>query len=69
MKPPETVLTVHSPGLEGNAFGDSPDQQVAVYLPAGYDEGSRRYPVVYLLHGIGDSYEIFPTVAGHLDRQ
>ena len=54
--PKVDVLTVHSPGLEGNAFGDSADQQVAVYLPPGYDKSSRRYPVIYLLHGIGDDY-------------
>lgn len=26
----------------------------AVYLPAGYDESERSYPVLYLLHGSGD---------------
>jgi enterochelin esterase-like enzyme len=26
----------------------------AVYLPAGYDESERSYPVLYLLHGAGD---------------
>src|SRR5688572_29714815 len=54
--PKVEILTVHSTGLEGNAFGDSADQQVAVYLPPGYDKSSRRYPVLYLLHGIGDDY-------------
>ncbi|MFQ6095993.1 MAG: alpha/beta hydrolase-fold protein, partial [Candidatus Bathyarchaeia archaeon] len=24
-----------------------------VYLPEGYDDGSKRYPVVYFLHGLG----------------
>ena len=28
-----------------------------VLLPAGYDSGVRRYPVLYLLHGIGDHYD------------
>lgn len=28
----------------------------AVILPRGYDGGSRRYPVLYLLHGLGGSY-------------
>lgn len=27
----------------------------AIYLPQGYDEGTRRYPVIYLLHGLGGS--------------
>ena len=28
-----------------------------VLLPAGYDSSVRRYPVLYLLHGIGDHYD------------
>jgi diacylglycerol O-acyltransferase / trehalose O-mycolyltransferase len=27
-----------------------------VLLPAGYDRDRRRYPVVYVLHGVGDDY-------------
>jgi enterochelin esterase-like enzyme len=29
------------------------DRQAVVYLPPGYDAGSDRYPVLYLLHGAG----------------
>lgn len=36
-----------SPGLGMNA------RRMTVYTPAGYDEGDRRYPVLYLLHGAG----------------
>src|SRR5688500_17402432 len=46
---------VHSPALEGNLLGDTADQPVAIYLPPGYADTSRRYPVLYLLHGIGGS--------------
>jgi S-formylglutathione hydrolase len=49
--------TVHSPSLEGNLLGDPADQPVAIYLPPGYEDGVRRYPVLYLLHGIGGSQE------------
>lgn len=28
--------------------------QYSIYLPAGYDESSRRYPVLFLLHGYTD---------------
>lgn len=28
--------------------------EYALYLPPGYDSDSRRYPVIYLLHGAGD---------------
>ena len=47
-------ITVHGASLEGNLDGDSPDRSVFVYLPPGYaDNPTRRYPVVYLLHGYG----------------
>jgi enterochelin esterase family protein len=43
---------VTSPALQGNALGDPAERPVAVYVPPGYDgEGSRRYPVLYCLHG------------------
>ena len=43
--------TVYSPSLEGNLLGDSPNRQVTIYLPPGYDVGDARYPVIYYLHG------------------
>lgn len=49
-----TVVTdsVFSPGLASNLVGDSPVRRVLVYLPPSYrNEPSRRYPVLYLLHG------------------
>lgn len=30
------------------------DRKYAVYLPSGYEESERSYPVLYLLHGAGD---------------
>jgi S-formylglutathione hydrolase len=42
---------VHSSALEGNLLGDSPERNVTIYLPPGYAATSKRYPVVYLLHG------------------
>jgi enterochelin esterase-like enzyme len=59
---PGTVehITVHGKSLEGNLEGDSPDRDVTVYLPAGYtSDQSRRYPVVYLLHGYGGRENTF----------
>lgn len=38
-----------------------------VYLPAGYPEPGRRYPVLYLLHGRGDTMSAWTRVAGDLD--
>ncbi|HNL38169.1 MAG TPA: alpha/beta hydrolase-fold protein, partial [Saprospiraceae bacterium] len=44
---------VHSTALMGNAFNDPIDRKVMVYTPPGYDpNGEKRYPVVYLLHGL-----------------
>ena len=44
-------IVVHGRSLEGN-LGDSPDRSVTVFLPPSYGrERSRRYPVVYGLHG------------------
>ncbi|WP_329002587.1 alpha/beta hydrolase-fold protein [Kribbella sp. NBC_00709] len=39
-----------------------------VYLPAGYDESTRRYPVVYLLHGRGDSMSAWTQMKSRLDE-
>lgn len=45
-------IKVHSKSLEGNLEGDAVDRDVLVFLPPGYtQETSRRYPVVYALHG------------------
>jgi S-formylglutathione hydrolase FrmB len=43
--------TVHSELLRDNPLGDPHDRPVYVYLPPGYDDGDRRYPVVYVLQG------------------
>ena len=51
---PVTVehIRVHGTALEGNLEGDAVDRDVFVFLPASYaNEKSRRYPVVYALHG------------------
>ncbi|MBI5836383.1 MAG: esterase [Candidatus Eisenbacteria bacterium] len=37
--------------LRGNPLGDPSVRTVPVYLPPGYDDGNRRYPVIYLLTG------------------
>ena len=44
--PARTVTVMcNSPSLDGKL-------PVAVYLPAGYEHGKTRYPVVYFLHGL-----------------
>jgi S-formylglutathione hydrolase FrmB len=51
---PVTVerVKIHGAALEGNLEGDAVDRDTIVFLPPSYaTEGSRRYPVVYALHG------------------
>ncbi|MDB5193959.1 MAG: esterase [Segetibacter sp.] len=48
-------IKVHGKGLEGNLSGDSADRSVSIYLPPSYRSNpTRRYPVVYFLHGYTD---------------
>jgi enterochelin esterase-like enzyme len=45
-------IKVHGAALEGNLEGEAVDRDVIVFLPPSYArEKSRRYPVVYALHG------------------
>jgi S-formylglutathione hydrolase FrmB len=65
-------IMVHGRSLEGNLEGDSPDRDVAVYLPPSYATATtRRYPVVYLLHGYGrtaDDWYPFIGLPAAMDR-
>jgi len=45
-------IRVHGEALDGNLSGDDSTRDVFVYLPPSYArDKSRRYPVVYFLHG------------------
>jgi enterochelin esterase-like enzyme len=45
-------IKVHSAALEGNLEGNSADRNVVVVLPPSYAKArSKRFPVVYFLHG------------------
>ena len=49
-----TCASTSSPATrcEGNRLGDPAQRPLAIYLPPQYDAlGSRRYPVLYVLHG------------------
>lgn len=47
---------VHGKSLEKTLTGESADRNVSIYLPPSYDTApNKRYPVVYLLHGITDT--------------
>src|SRR4029079_9522674 len=43
------------------------DVNYNVYLPAGYETTAKQYPVIYLLHGRGDSMSAWTQVKGRLD--
>jgi enterochelin esterase-like enzyme len=52
--------TVHGPSLERNRMGESADRDVIVYLPPSYASSpQRRYPVIYVLCGIGDANTVW----------
>jgi len=45
-------ITIHGDALEGNLEGDAVDRDAFVFLPPSYNQDrTRRYPVVYALHG------------------
>jgi len=45
-------IKIHGAALEGNLEGDAVDRDVIVFLPPSYAaDRTRRYPVVYALHG------------------
>jgi enterochelin esterase-like enzyme len=45
-------VTIHGRALEGNLEGNAVDRDAIVFLPPSYAQAkSRRYPVVYALHG------------------
>src|ERR1039457_231647 len=51
---PATVdrIKIHGAALDNNLEGDAVDRDVIVFLPPSYaTQKSRRYPVVYALHG------------------
>jgi len=51
-----TRIKVHGKSLDGNLSGEPADRDVSVYLPPSYQmQTTRRYPVVYLLHGYTNS--------------
>ena len=50
---------VHGASLEGNLQGNDATRDVWVYLPPGYAKGTKRYPVVYFLHGYAVTADVY----------
>ncbi|MEV0270661.1 alpha/beta hydrolase-fold protein [Hamadaea sp. NPDC050747] len=59
---PGTLVTGSAPSA---ALGE--DIHYTAYLPDGYASGTDRYPVLYLLHGRGDTMAAWTTVKSTLD--
>lgn len=38
------------------------ERRLSVYTPPGYEAGKQKYPVLYLLHGMGGDEEAWPTL-------
>lgn len=49
---------LYSPILK-NPGGENPTRRVSIYLPPGYDESNKRYPVIYFLHGFAMNDSLF----------
>src|SRR5215469_14634045 len=47
---------LRSPSFSRSKIGTSPVRKIAVYLPAGYDGSSDRYPVIYYFPDVSGSY-------------
>ncbi|HLZ07833.1 MAG TPA: alpha/beta hydrolase-fold protein, partial [Chloroflexota bacterium] len=48
------ITQITSQHLAHNVYGDSSTRDLVVYLPPGYEQTTRRYPTMYLLHGFND---------------
>ena len=58
--------TISTASMRSATLGE--DINYNVYLPAGYESSSQRYPVIYLLHGRGDSMSAWIQVKSRLDE-
>lgn len=56
--------TMHSPAMEGNVEGNSAERTVLVVTPPGYDANpTKRYSVVYFLHGYWATPQMYEDMA------
>ncbi|HEX8207113.1 MAG TPA: alpha/beta hydrolase family protein [Solirubrobacteraceae bacterium] len=77
MAPPASaseLVTIETPsahvdpsGVEFNGADHPRSLRANVLLPDGYD-GSRPFPVLYLLHGLGDSYATWASESGRVQE-
>lgn len=58
--------TITASSVRSATLGE--DINFNVYLPAGYADSTQRYPVLYLLHGRGDSMAAWTQMKSRLDE-
>src|ERR1041384_763069 len=65
---PGTIVTrfINSTYLK-NTGGENPNRRISVYLPPGYDQSKKHYPVIYYLHGFMNNDSITPGMKNVLD--
>ncbi|WP_276373896.1 alpha/beta hydrolase-fold protein [Chryseolinea sp. H1M3-3] len=51
-----------------NDGGENPNRNVSVYLPPGYENGNKRFPVIYYLHGFMGTDSISSSMKMILDK-
>jgi enterochelin esterase-like enzyme len=69
--PPPSAAAVEPGTITAASFRSATlreDLAYNVYLPAGYANSAKRYPVIYLLHGRGDSMAAWTQLKGRLDE-
>jgi hypothetical protein len=62
-----TSFTINAKSLQ-NTGGENPNRKVSVYLPPNYDKGSKRFPVIYYMHGFMGTDSISSQMKTILDR-
>ena len=62
-----TSFTINAKTLQ-NKGGEDPNRKVSVYLPPEYENSTKRFPVVYYLHGFMDTDSISNNMKMILDR-
>lgn len=65
---PSTVVTeyLNSKILQENLIGIDPKRSISVYLPQGYHDSKKQYPVIYYFHSLGWSNERMFAEGGNL---
>lgn len=56
-------VTYNSKAIAENLIKENTEKKIHIYLPPSYNESEKEYPVVYFLHGFGDSAYAFIKLA------